>query len=749
MAEGQPVDRFGTFVNAMETDFLATLASSILGEAPVGVGYFDSDQTCRFVNGRFASTFRALGADADVQVSRFADLAGPVENMRPAGRDGTGDDVRSRLADLARRVLAGEPVMFDHAFDHALNPGASIEDGERVALRVSLIPHRDRGGAVIGFIAFLEDESERQRHLDVLLRREKFATSLLDAAVDGILTIDARGVIQSVNHACCRMFGFDEIELVGMPVAILMPAPHEHRHAGYLDSYMASGRAKIIGTGREVLAKRKDGSVFPVHLSVGEMRFNDEVTFIGIARDVSDRHAAEERARFLTNHDPLTGLLSRRAFLEECDRLMAIRLPGDERAHVVFSFDLDQFREINEGLGYHVGDGVLKAIVLRFREIMPKDSILCRVGADEFAALAMFKDHEVAEESADHIHDRLLSPIQVDRQTVMVRMSIGAAIHDPSIKRVEELLTKAELALQTAQHQGGNIVCFYTPEMAQAASRRTLLTMHLAHAVQRNEFKVVYQPIIEARTGKVAGAEALLRWTHTQLGAVSPTEFIPIAEDSGLIVSITDWVLEAVADQVALWHDEGLCCGRVFMNVSGQQFLRGRLTTRLAELMREKPYLAGLIGIEITEQAAVRDLKATVQAISALSSISVETAIDDFGTGYSSLSYVQQLPITKLKIDRMFVDGVPHNRKNSALVRAVVGMAHGLGLTVVAEGVETVEQRDFLGEVGCDLLQGYLFSQPIPTVAFSLLLRDQPESWAPARLPPVKELVPIKELAAR
>ena len=186
-----------------------------------------------------------------------------------------------------------------------------------------------------------------------------------------------------------------------------------------------------------------------------------------------------------------------------------------------------------------------------------------------------------------------------------------------------------------------------------------------------------------------------------------------------------------MAEQVDRWHDEGVRCGRVFMNVSGQQFLRGKLTTRLAELMKEKPHMTGLIGIEITEQAAVRDLKATVQAISELALISVETAIDDFGTGYSSLSYVQQLPITKLKIDRMFVDGVPHNRKNAALVRAVVGMAHGLGLTVVAEGVETLAQRDFLTDVGCDLLQGYLFSQPVPPKSLVHLIGDQPESWKP------------------
>jgi PAS domain S-box-containing protein/diguanylate cyclase (GGDEF)-like protein len=705
MAEGQSADPFEAFVTAVDDIFIATLASSYLDKSPMCLAYFGHDRLIGFANSNFARTF-GFNPASDMP-STLAAILG----QEPGGR----------IDALEAGAMAGQTVSFSLAVSPPATGPAEVSG--------FLIPHADRAGTVVGYMASIEDVTDRQQALDILLRREKFVTSLLDAAVDGILTIDSRGVIQSVNRACCQMFGFDEIELVGAPIAMLMPAPHQHRHAGYVDNYMSSGRAKIIGTGREVLAKRKDGSVVPIHLSVGEMRFGDEVTFIGIARDVSDRHAAEERARFLTNHDPLTGLLTRRAFLEQCDREMAVRLPCGDMTHVVFSFDVDQFREINEGLGYHIGDGVLKAIVARFAEVLPRDSVLCRVGADEFAALARFPSRIAAEDIADQVHARLLSPIYVDRQLVLVRMSIGAAVYDPSIKRVEELLTKAELALQTVQHQGGNGVCFYTPEMALAASRRTLLTMHLAHAVQRNELNVVFQPIIEAKSGRVAGAEALLRWSHTNLGAVSPAEFIPIAEDSGLIVSITDWVLEAVADQVDRWHGEGVQCGRVFMNVSGQQFLRGRLTTRLAELMKEKPHLAGLIGIEITEQAAVRDLKATVQAISELASISVETAIDDFGTGYSSLSYVQQLPITKLKIDRMFVDGVPHNRKNSALVRAVVGMAHGLGLTVVAEGVETLAQRDFLTDVGCDLLQGYLFSQPVPPKTLVLLIGDQPDSW--------------------
>jgi PAS domain S-box-containing protein/diguanylate cyclase (GGDEF)-like protein len=701
MAAGEWVKLLETFIASTDDRFLSTLAASFLSKAPLAAAWFGSDRRCRFANARFSGLFGSA----------------PETLIGLSIGEALGDAVAGQVDCLGA----------DGTDRFEIVTGSAGNDSRH--LTGALISHCDPDGGLTGFLVVLEDVTELRRAIETLSRRDQFVAALMDATVDGIMTIDARGTIQAVNRACCRLFGYDEEELVGARVDRLMPTPHTARHTGYIDTYLTSGRAKIIGIGREVLAKRQDGTVFPIHLSVGEVRFGDEDLFIGIARDISDRHAAEERARFLTNHDPLTGLLSRRPFLEECDRLLATRLPRADETHVAFAFDVDQFREINEGLGYHVGDGVLKTLVGRFTETLPKEAILCRVGADEFAAFVRITDREAAETLAQVLHSRVSAPMYIERHMVLVRISIGAALFEPSVRRVEELLTKAELALQTVQHQGGNLFCFYTPEMAAAAGRRTLLSMHLAHAVQRDELSLVYQPIVEARTGKIASAEALLRWNHGTLGAISPGEFIPIAEDSGLIVSITDWVLESVWQQVAHWHRQGLGGGRVFLNVSGQQFLRGKLTTRLAELMTDHPQLVGQIGIEITEQAAVKDLKATIKAIGDLASISVETAIDDFGTGYSSLSYVQQLPITKLKIDRMFVDGTPHNQKNAALVRAVVGMAHGLGLTVVAEGVETAAQRDFLVDVGCDLLQGFFFSRPVPPDVFSGLLAQTPEHW--------------------
>lgn len=543
--------------------------------------------------------------------------------------------------------------------------------------------------------------------------RDPFVSAVLDAAVDGIVITDRGGTILAINRACCAMFGFAEAELLGRNVSMLMPSPFERDHDHYIETYLRTERPKIIGIGRDSLGRRKDGSVFPLHLSVGEARVEQQVAFVGILRDISDRLAAEQRATYLARHDPLTGVLTRSAFLEETAGLLGADGEGEPALYALYALDVDQFSDINEAFGFHVGDAALKMLVARVTEVLPPETFVCRVAADEFAALSRVAGLDHASTLADLLYDRLTASIYADRHWVRLRVSIGAALHDVAPGRIEDLNAKAKLALQAVQHRGGNGVCFYTPEMAAAATRRTLLTMHLTHAIERGEFHMVYQPIIDARSGAVVAAEALLRWTHPTLGAVSPAEFIPVAEESGLIVPITDWVVVSVVRQMAEWEGRGLLPGRVFINISGQQFLRGNLSERLAVLLGQYPALKGRLGLEITEQAAVRDLKAAVRTITDLAGIGVQAAIDDFGSGYSSLSYVQQLPVTKLKIDRAFMADVPRDTKNAALVRAAVGMAHGLGLSTVAEGVETDEQRDFLISIGCDLLQGFFFSMPL------------------------------------
>jgi len=699
---GKPQHMDGTADGTLPRDsgFLASLASSLLDHADFALVYIDGDGVCRHADRRFSAL---LGHEPGGLIG--AAIAGIDHAVARA--------IRDALATLARGGVAA-PVDCE----------IIASDGRRALLSGSLLAHRDGEGVTLGVLGAFHEASDSRRIADFVTRRDPFVATLLDAAVDGIIVSDRTGVIRSINRACLTLFGYEEVELLGQSMTILMPPPFSRDHGKYIDTYMRTDRAKIIGIGRDTLGRRKDGTVFPMHLSVGEARLGDEVTFVGIIRDISDRLAAEQRASYLARHDPLTGVLTRTAFLEECEAMLGDAEPDGKGGFALFTLDVDQFSDVNEAFGFHVGDAALKAMVSRVTEVLPPNTYICRIAADEFAALARVDGPDHAQILADVLHDRLTASIYADRHWVRLRLSIGAALQDGRRQTLEDLNAKAKLALQAVQHDGGNAVCFYTPEMAAAATRRMLLTVHLTHAIERNEMHLVYQPIVD-KAGRVVSAEALLRWTHHALGPVSPAEFIPVAEESGLIVPITDWVLSTAIDQMARWEVEDVLPERVFLNISGQQFLRGNLTLRLEELLAGCPNLRTHLGLEITEQAAVRDLKVAVRTLGELSALGIQTAIDDFGSGYSSLSYVQQLPVAKLKIDRAFVIDVPENPKSNALVRAAVGMAHGLGLATVAEGVETEEQRDFLISVGCDLMQGYLFGRPMMPDALAAMVRGQ------------------------
>jgi PAS domain S-box-containing protein/diguanylate cyclase (GGDEF)-like protein len=556
-------------------------------------------------------------------------------------------------------------------------------------------------------------EGERDVAADIAAVDDPFLIALLDAAVDGVIIAGRDGLIRLINSACCRMFGYEDGELLGKSINCLMPQPYEHQHDQYVESYLGGGEKRVIGRGRETLGLHRDGGVFPIHLSVGHARYNSGHYFVGFIRDISEKLEAEQRAHYLERHDTLTGVLSRQALLEEATAAVEQENKSKSGTWALYTIDVDQFSDVNEAFGPHVGDLALKALVARIAEVLPRDTFIGRIAADEFSAVSRVSGLAQAQKLGKALFERVTASIYAERHWVRLRVSIGAAVLDVGASGIDELNAKGKLALQSVQQNGGNAIGFYTPEMAAAATRRMLLTLQLTHAVERGELHVVYQPIVEAKSGKTTAAEALLRWTHPTLGVVSPVEFIPVAEESGLIIPISEWVFEQVAADMTAWEARGKTLERVFINISALQFLRGDLVKRIKGLLGRNPSLRGRIGLEITEQAAVRDLTVAVATIDELGAQEVLFAIDDFGSGYSSLSYVQQLPVAKLKIDRAFVVDVPENHRNAALVRAAVGMAHGLGLTTVAEGVETAEQRDFLLSVGCDYLQGYFFGKPM------------------------------------
>ncbi len=547
---------------------------------------------------------------------------------------------------------------------------------------------------------------------------------LLDTMGEGVIVIDRHGTIVSMSAVGANLFGYDPIDLVGQNVRVLMPEPFRTGHDSYIRNYLNTKRAKILGLGRDTLGRKKNGEIFPIHLSVGEFDSNGEPAFIGVMRDISDRRDVELRAEFASRNDPLTGVLNRASFIAEAERMLSAQHRVEPGLWVLFDLDVDSFRDVNEGFGYHIGDTVLKTVAERLGEGLPREALVGRIAADQYAALAAVHDLNNALNLAQALHAHLTRPVSAEGRVLSLKISMGAAILDDPTEKINEALAKAELAQKLVRSAGGDSTRFYSPEMTRAAERRLRLTLNLDAAIENEEFHVVYQPVVEASTSAVAAMEALLRWQHPELGLVSPGEFIPLAEESGAIVPITRWVIGHVADQVRQWRADGIEPRRCFINVSGQQFVRDDLPGFFRRMAKEEPDLIPFLGIEITEQAAIQNMEETVRAIQELADIGIDAALDDFGTGYSSLSYIQRLPIRKIKLDRAFIADLPKNEKDVALVRAMVGMAKGLDLPVVAEGVETVEQRDFLRGVGCSELQGYLISRPVPAAAMAEMLQQ-------------------------
>jgi len=560
-------------------------------------------------------------------------------------------------------------------------------------------------------------------HLGLGVAGGETLQSLLDVMGEGVITIDERGIILAVSAVGAAIFGYDAEELLGRNVQILMPEPFRSGHDSYIKNYLTTKRPKVLRLARDTLGRKKSGEIFPINLCIGEFHMDGASAFVGVVRDISDRRDVELKAEYASRNDPLTGILNRSSFIAEAERLLASRAKVEPGAWVLFNLDIDAFRDVNEGFGFHIGDLVLKTVAERLGESLPREAMVGRIAADQYAAIAAVPDLNNALNLAQALHAHLALPIQADGRLVSVKISIGAVLMDDPAEKIGDVLAKAELAQKLVRNSGGDSTCFYSPEMTRAAERRLRLTMNLQAAIQNEELFLVYQPVVEANSGAIASIEALIRWQHPELGLVSPGEFIPLAEETGAIVAITRWVIQHVAQQVRAWRADGIPPRRVFINVSGQQFVRDDLPAYFRNMAQTDPDLVKFIGIELTEQAAIQNMEQTVRAISDLAAIGVDAALDDFGTGYSSLSYIQRLPIRKIKLDRAFIKDLPGNDKDVALVRAMVGMARGLDLPVVAEGVETQEQRDFLRGVGCSELQGYLISHPVRADEMGEMLR--------------------------
>ncbi len=578
-------------------------------------------------------------------------------------------------------------------------------------------------------------ELERTRAEDALRRSEVLTRSILMNAVDGIITIDDRGIVESFNPAAERIFGYPAAEVVGRNVNVLMPEPYHSEHDDYLLNYTRTGKGHIIGIGpREVVGRRKDGATFPMELSIGEMRLDQRRFFIGAVRDITERKQAQERLNHLAYHDVLTGLPNRLLFNDRFAQT-AINASRHDRAVAVMFLDLDRFKTINDTLGHEVGDLLLKVVADRLVGCVREGDTVARLGGDEYAILlADMAQAQDAALVAQKILDGFAKPFQVGSHELYTTASIGITLFPTDDTHIENLLKNADAAMYRAKDRGRNNYQFYTADMNAKAVERLALETHLRHALERGELLLHYQPQVDLKTGHIIGTEALVRWQRPEAGLVSPLDFIPLAEETGLIVPIGEWVLRTACAQGKTWQSAGVTGVPVSVNVSARQFRHKAFTETVRAVLRDTGLRPDLLELEVTESLIMEHAETTIDRLGELHAMGVRLSIDDFGTGYSSLSYLTRFPIHTLKIDRAFINNVTTDPAHSAIASAIILLAHNLNLRVVAEGVETEAQAAFLRSHRCDAMQGYLFSRPVSEPDMSSMLA-RGRRWGPITPP--------------
>jgi diguanylate cyclase (GGDEF)-like protein/PAS domain S-box-containing protein len=558
----------------------------------------------------------------------------------------------------------------------------------------------------------------QRKHAEAQLR---LAAHVFEHSGEAIFITDRDNRIIEVNPAFTRMTGYSAEEICGQSPSVLSSGratPEEYRA-------MWSAIQKQGFWQGEMWDRRKDGEIYPKLLTISVVRNGQgDIDFhIASFADLSEQKATEEKIRHVAHHDALTGLPNRLHLQIGLEQVIAAAKRENQEVALMF-IDLDRFKIINDTLGHNFGDGLLVEVAHRLRACVRESDLLARLGGDEFVvALAGDDVVNAAIQVAEKIISSLSHPYQIEGRILHSTASIGISLYPHDGGSIESLMKTADTAMYHAKATGRNNFQFFSPEMNQSSNERLLLENSLHRALERGEFAVHYQPQVDIASGRLVGAEALIRWHHPERGMVSPLQFIPLAEENGMILPIGTWVLREVCRQIRAWRELGLTDLRFAVNLSPRQFRQENLVDNILEILREFDVPASALELEITEGSIMENADAAVSLLNQLSRHGLSIAIDDFGTGYSSLSHLKRFPVSKLKIDRSFVMDIPGDPDDSAIAIAVIQLARSLGLKTVAEGVETAEQRQFLSGQGCDMLQGYWYSKPLDAPSFEAFAR--------------------------
>ena len=549
----------------------------------------------------------------------------------------------------------------------------------------------------------------RQRAQEEQLR---LAARVFESTAEGILITDPQARIVTANPAFSELTGYAEEDVRGQTPAVLRSGRHDTRFYDEMwDGINHAGRWH-----GEIWNRTKLGEVRPYLMTITALKDERGVVlnYVGVMRDISTIKQSQQQLEYLANYDALTGLGNRNLFYTRL-KVGIEKAQRHKRSLAVVFIDLDNFKVINDTLGHDVGDVLLSEVARRIKTCVRQEDVVCRLGGDEFTvSVEDFHDPEALVMTTQRLTEVISQPYRISGHEIFVTASCGISVYPNDGKTMSELVKNADTAMYKVKEQGKNGFQFFREDMNARAFERLVFVSGLRRALDRNEFRLVYQPQIDLSSGRLRGAECLLRWQHPDMGEVSPGSFIPVAEETGLIVSIGEWVLRQVCGQLPAWGGTLAGRGRVSINISARQFRQPELVDAIRRAVTEAGIAPHYLGVEITESALVDDPESAAMTLARLKDMGLSISIDDFGTGYSSLSYLKRFPIDCLKIDRTFVRDIATDPDDAAIVTAVIQMAKSLKLDVIAEGVETEDQLSFLRERGCEAAQGYFFARPLP-----------------------------------
>lgn len=679
---------------------------------------FESHPLAMWVFDRRTLRFLAVN-EAAIRQYGFTEqefLAMTIADIRPA------EDVPALLDDVARRTHG---LQVPGVWRHRRKDGQLID--------VEIVCHCLQFRGIDAMFVSAHDVTEQKRAAELLEDSEQKYRVLFEESADAYWLTDEKRVLEC-NSAALQMFGYAAGEEMPQPSELSPPAqpdgtPSREAAVRWNDEARRDGRAQF-----EWLHRRRNGEIFPAEVSLTVLTLSGKRTMLGTIRDISDRKRAEEQVQFRAYYDALTGLPNRTLAMDRLEQALAIARRHGDRAGVLF-LDLDRFKIHNDSLGHEFGDQLLQHVAQRLKSCAREQDTVARIGGDEFIiVLSSIRDMATAAAAAERFMKTLVRDFTIQGRAVNIGCSMGVSLFPEHGADGETLIKNADAAMYYAKEGGRNNFRFFTEEMHIQAMERSAIESNLRRALERQEFFLLYQPQMEIESGRITGVEALIRWQHPELGLLAPDRFISIAENSGLMLPIGEWVLRTACAHARQWQMDGLLAGPVAVNVSAVQFRQEGFVKLIRRVLSETGLPPEYLELELTEGLLLHNADVTSTVLQELKEMGLKLAIDDFGTGYSSLSYLRQFPVSKLKIDSSFVRDLSANPDDAVIIVAIISMAKSLKLRVIAEGVENDAQIAFLQDYGCDEIQGHYFSRPITAAEVAARLAHAP---VPRKLPPM------------